>query len=451
MEEDMHEITKNIYPAPSARLELPTDVHKLPNGNVLVADGGYWTGDGSEIIEIDLKGNIVWTYDKDLSFAHGARILSNGNMVIVDTGNNRLVEVTRKGEEVWSSDEWDNGTGQLSDGSHLDYPNDVEVVENENFLVTDRNNNRAVEVNRNGVVIRAFNNLNHPHNADPSPKGTILVASSDDNVVMELSRDGDVLWTSEDKLDLSWPRDFDWVDENFFLIADSRHHRVLIVDRAGNVEWAYVTERLSQPYDADYLPNGNVLFSDQRHFRLVELNPGGNIVWSFCNFFRTTPIYENLANGCFERLDQDTGAPIGWLRCLLNAEGMPKFFVDASAGKEGRTSLVLKSSGKGAVWWQQTVDVVPGKTYGLSGNIRCVEAAGGAAIQVAFLDTYGGFIHEVKELPGTKSISDTTDWVARDLEIEAPKEATAADIRLVLMGQGTAWFDDINFDLLAWV
>ena len=189
----MHEITKNIFPAPSARLELPTDVHKLPNGNVLVTDGGYWTGDGSEILEIDRIGNIVWAYDKGLSFAHCTRILSNGNLLVVDTGNNRLVEVTRSGQVVRSSEEWSRGTGQLSDGSQLDYPNDVEVIENETYLITDRNNNRAIEVNREGIIKRAYNNLNHPHNADLSPKGTILVTSSDGNLALELSRDGDIL------------------------------------------------------------------------------------------------------------------------------------------------------------------------------------------------------------------------------------------------------------------
>jgi hypothetical protein len=446
----MQEITENIYPAPSSRLELPTDVHKLANGHVLVTDGGYWTGDGSEVLEIDLKGNIVWQYGKGLSFAHGARILSNKNLIIVDTGNNRLVEVNRDGQELWSSDEWGNGTGKLSDDSHLDYPNDVEIVEVENFLITDRNNNRAVEVTKEGLVLATYSGLNHPHNADPSPHGTILVASSDDNAVMELSRAGDLLWSSKDLLELSWPRDMDFVDENRFLIADSRNHRILIVNRKGKIEWEYRTEKLSQPYDADILPNGHVLFSDQRRFRLVEVDIGGNIVWSFSNFYRNIPVETFLINGRFDRLDTDTGAPLGWLRCLLNAEGMPRFYVDCSGGFEGRTSLALENSGKGAVWWQQTVDVTPGGLYRLSANMKCKETGGGAAIQVAFVDTYGGFVHEVKNLPGTKSVTGTTEWVSRDLEIEVPREATAADIRLVLIGQGTAWFDDITFDHLVW-
>jgi hypothetical protein len=447
----MHEITQNIFPAPSARLELPTDVHRLPNGNILVTDGGYWTGDGSEILEIDRIGNVVWLYDKGLSFAHCARILSSGNLLIVDTGNNRLIEITRSGQVVWSSEEWDNGSGQLSDGSHLDYPNDVDIIGDESFLITDRNNNRAIEVNRDGIVKRSYDNLNHPHNADLSPKDTVLVSSSDDNLVLELSRGGDILWSSQDILKLSWPRDLDWVDEDRLLIADSRNHRILIANRKGKVEWEYVTEKLSQPYDADYLPNGNILFSDQRHFRIVELNPGGNIVWSFSNFFRTAPIQGKLVNGRFDQLDSATGAPIAWLRCLLNAEGESTFFVDTSGGKDGRSSLVLENSGSGAVWWQQTVDVVSAKTYRLSGNIKCRDVTGGTQIQVAFLDTYGGFIHEVKLLPGTESVSGTTDWTARDLEIKTPKEATAADIRLILVGQGMGWFDDIKFDPLPWV
>jgi len=266
-----------------------------------------------------------------------------------------------------------------------------------------------------------------------------------------MSGDGQVLWRSKEKVSLSWPRDMDWVDDERFLVADSRNHRVLILNRNGRIEWEYVTERLSQPYDADYMSNGNVLFSDQRHFRVVEVDRGGNIVWSFCNFYRNVPLFEYLTNGRFDQVDAGTSAPIGWLRCLLNAEGAPVFYIDSAGGQEGRASLGLQNTGGGAVWWQQTVIVEGGKTYRVGGNIKCKKAAGGAAIQVAFLDTYGGFIHEVKQLPGTKSVSGSSNWTPRELEIEAPGDATAADIRLVLMGKGTGWFDDIFCDVLAWL
>ena len=155
-------------------------------------------------------------------------------------------------------------------------------------------------------------------------------------------------------------------------------------------------------------------------------------------------------NGRFDQLDSATGAPISWLRCLLNADGACTFFVDTSGGKDGRSSLVLKNSGSGAVWWQQTVDAVPNKAYRVSGNIKCKDVAGGAQIQVTFLDTYGGFIHEVKLLPGTESVFGTTDWTALGREIKVPKEATAADIRLILVGYGMGWFDDIKFNPLPW-
>ena len=111
--------------SPPGRLDWPTDVERLPNGNTLITDAGYWSGQGSEIIEVDLLGNIVWRYDKDVRFAHSAKLLPNGNILVTDTSNNRIIEINREGRIVFSSQDWDNGSGKLSDGSELFYPNDV--------------------------------------------------------------------------------------------------------------------------------------------------------------------------------------------------------------------------------------------------------------------------------------------------------------------------------------
>ena len=66
--------------SPPGRLDWPADVERLPNGNTLITDAGYWSGQGSEILEVDVLGNIVWKYDKDLRFAHSAKLLPNGNI-----------------------------------------------------------------------------------------------------------------------------------------------------------------------------------------------------------------------------------------------------------------------------------------------------------------------------------------------------------------------------------
>ena len=97
-------------------LEFPCDVERLPNGNTLITDAGDETGLGSEVIEVDALGNLVWNYSEGLRFAHSAKRLENGNTLISDTSNDRIFEVNNEKEIVFSSDDWDNGSGKLSDG-----------------------------------------------------------------------------------------------------------------------------------------------------------------------------------------------------------------------------------------------------------------------------------------------------------------------------------------------
>src|SRR4030066_265515 len=103
-------------------VEMPLAVERLPNGNTLIADAGDEAGFGSEIVEIDPVGNIVWNYNEGLRFAHSGRRLRNGNTLITDTTNNRLVELTPDKKIAMNSDHWSGGTGEPSDGSHLPSP-----------------------------------------------------------------------------------------------------------------------------------------------------------------------------------------------------------------------------------------------------------------------------------------------------------------------------------------
>jgi hypothetical protein len=106
----MNDLRNTQAYSPPGRLDWPTDVERLPNGNTLITDAGYWSGQGSEIIEVDLLGNIVWRYDTGLRFAHSAKLMPNGNILITDTSNNRIIEVNRNGQLIFSSDEWSGGT-----------------------------------------------------------------------------------------------------------------------------------------------------------------------------------------------------------------------------------------------------------------------------------------------------------------------------------------------------
>jgi len=439
--------------SPPGMLDWPCGVERLSNGNTLITDGGYWSGFGSEILEVDPLGQIVWRYSDGLLFSHSAKLTKKGNILISDTWNNRVLEVTREGEIVWTSDNWSERTGKLNDGSHLFYPNDAEETEKGTYLISDRNNNRMVEVTREGEIVWQYKKLRHCHDADRLKNGNTLVASSDENKVIEVDREGNIVWSYGDGTPnvLNWPRDADRLPNGNTLITDSKNNRVIEVDKKGNIVWSYYLGFFGMPYEADRLPNGNTLISIQQRRLIIEVDLSGSIVWFFRNFYRNN-IKPSLLNGDFEEKDpSDKNSPLGWTKCYLLSESSPcKFSWEKNVSFKGSRSISIEYRGTGSCWWQQTVRVRPGGLYRLTDAIKTQNLDGFAQTQVAFLDSMGGFFIYVADLPGTKPRKGTSGWEEASLEIRAPREATAADIRCIVIGNGKAWFDDISFEELPW-
>jgi len=441
------------YDSPSGMLDWPCGVERLPNGNTLIADAGHWSGKGSEILEVDRLGNIVWQWSGGVIFAHSAKLMKNGNIIISDTGRDRVLEINRKGKVIWSSEQWNGGTGRLSDGSHLWYPNDVEETSRGKLLISDRNNNRMVEVDKQGNIIWEYSKLKHCHDADRLPNGNTLVASSDENKIFEIDPEGNVVWSYGDGSPemLYWPRDADRLENGNTLIADTKNNRVIEVNKNGKIEWAFTMKYCAQPYEVDRLINGNTLISVQQRRIILEVDYSGNIIWQFRNYLQGH-IQEYLQNGDFEQeAYYGAGYPAYWTKCPLLCESkIPILYWDSKVCHSGTHSIGVEYNGPGSVWWQQTVRVSPGKLYKLTDWIKTSGLEGFAQTQVAFLDQWGGFLTHAELLPGTKPRKGNSDWNSDSIEIRAPEEATAADIRCMVIGKGKVWFDSLTFEEVPW-
>ncbi len=448
----MHELRNTQGYSPPGRLDWPTDVERLPNGNTLITDAGYWSGQGSEIIEVDLLSNIVWRYDTGLRFAHSAKLLPNGNILITDTSNNRIIEVNRNGQLIFSSEEWSGGSGTLSDGSRLSYPNDAHLMPSGSFVITDRNNNRVVEADRKGKIIKQFKNLKHPHNGEFLPNGNLLFANSDANRVQEVDLTGKIVWSYGDSPleNLNWPRDADRLSNGNTLITDSKNHRVIEVTPEKEIVWTYQMDKHGHLYEADRLSNGNTLISVQQRYKAIEVDPAGNIVWSFKNFYRPEPLFSELKNPDFEQ-EAFPGAkfPAGWYTCDLVSEGGANFIWDAQIRHSGNHSIGVEYANPGAVWWQQIVQVKPEQNYRISGYIKTEALDGFSQIQLSFLDEEGCSLHAIRQLPGGKQFQGTNDWTKDVFECRSHQEATALEIRLMVVGKGKVWFDEFTLEAIA--
>ena len=98
------------------------DVDLLSNGHILVTEGGsFGVGIGSGVYEIDRSGEIHWSYDQGLLWAHDADRLPSGN-TLIGSGLG-IIEINPNGNTVWSYPE---GLAPIPAGgeviTHVDSP-----------------------------------------------------------------------------------------------------------------------------------------------------------------------------------------------------------------------------------------------------------------------------------------------------------------------------------------
>jgi hypothetical protein len=144
-------------------------VRKLDNGHYLVAH----EGDGM-VREYDDKGKVVWSYTLDLDGrdrapghdGHGTEVfgalrLKNGNTLIAGGNNNRVIEVNRKGEIVWSV-----GPNELP-GIRLFWVTTLELLPNGHVVIGNTHagpdNPQLIEVthDKEKRVVWTFKDWNH--------------------------------------------------------------------------------------------------------------------------------------------------------------------------------------------------------------------------------------------------------------------------------------------------
>ena len=426
-------------------LEYPCSVQRLSNGNTLITDAGDESRRGSEIIEVDLCGQIVWSYRNELVFAHSAERQENGNTLITDTTNNRVIEIDASGQALFSSENWGGGTGRLSDGSHLEYPNDAHRVTGGRLLITDRNNNRCLICTDDGQVLWDFSRgLRLPHNADLLPSGNVVIADSDQNRVIEVNGDKEIVWTygdNEGDEKLTWPRDADRLPNGNTLVCDSKASQVFEIDSERRILWRFAVPYFANFYDADKLDNGNVLITDQQHARVIEVDRYGHIVWEFRNKRLDIPVYSKLHNGFFKEFHTD-GVPVGWTLYNRFSEGTGCIVRYSDTGDSCPCGLQFDSAGqRGVLCLIQIVGARPGRRLQFGGQIRAEGIGDGSfcSFQLVFRDAYGGITQDAADAPKGTLVTGTSDWVHDTVEAIAPDEAVSVEARVIITGPGIAW------------
>jgi hypothetical protein len=206
--------------------------------NVLITDK-----DNNRVIEVDRNKNIVWSYggtegfgDNQLNKPNSAVVLSDGNVLIADGINNRLIEVNKDKSIVWKY-----GCSELSIAEKCLYGNGPGFLRNPNYatelsngdlLITDSENNRIIEINKSDDVVWEYKSgLNIPQSANPTDNA-ILIANYRNNNVLKVSKDKQVIW---EMAGLKLPTFATLTKTGTILIADSYNNHIIEVDNNKNI------------------------------------------------------------------------------------------------------------------------------------------------------------------------------------------------------------------------
>ncbi|GIW21256.1 MAG: hypothetical protein KatS3mg068_0263 [Candidatus Sericytochromatia bacterium] len=168
-----------------SNLLRPRSAIYIPNGNILISDMG-----NKRILEVDKKNKIVWEYNQNMDKPSYSIRLTNGNTLITDTGYSRILEVSPDKKVVWwysgivqknnPSNDFNNGidfnypidyrniksTAQeepyTNPGNDLLFPRQAIKLNNNNILISDTGNNRIIEVSKDKKIVWELNNLFRP-------------------------------------------------------------------------------------------------------------------------------------------------------------------------------------------------------------------------------------------------------------------------------------------------
>lgn len=246
----------------------------------------------NRVLKTDRKGNIPWKYgdseNQKLLRPNFAELLLNKNVLISDTDLHRVIEVNIETNEIV----WQYGTdGIPGDGpNQLNKPRSAIRLQNGNTLITDQGNTRVIEVNPNHEIVWEFggvSNLGGPFYAIRLRK-TTLITDWTNHVVIEIDNQSkNIIWqygTSKKSGNtpgfLSYPEYATKLINGNTLIADTRNNRILEVNKEGQIVWQF-SEKLNAPTFVKRMKNDQTLILHAANRQMLEVDKEGKLIWKY--------------------------------------------------------------------------------------------------------------------------------------------------------------------------
>ena len=246
-------------PNPDAR-EIH-DIQMLPNGNVLFQTG-YTT-----VVEVSRDKQTVWKHESKPKAGYDGKVeihsyqrLKNGLTLIAESGNSRLIEVDKADKIVKEIP-----LTVVKSNAHRD-TRMVRKLDNGNYLVCQEGEGKVREYDAKGKIVweytldlndRPRSNGHGPEGhgvevfgAIRLPNGNTMIAGGNNNRVFEVTREGKVVWSVDQK-------------------------------ELPGITFAWMTT-LQQ------LPNGNLIIGNTHagpeNPQLIEVTRDKKVVWQFKDF-----------------------------------------------------------------------------------------------------------------------------------------------------------------------
>jgi len=187
-------------------LQRPFDALELSGGGMLIVDRAETQGEG-RVFRVDSSLKVVWQFGGTSGPGAGevfdpftAEPLPGGRTLVADSLGYRIIEIDDATEQIiWSYGEFKvPGSG----AGHLNRPHSAERLASGNTLICDSENQRVIEVSRDkkivwsygtGVAGSAAGQLKNPNSARRLADGDTVICDSDNNRVIEVDKSGHIV------------------------------------------------------------------------------------------------------------------------------------------------------------------------------------------------------------------------------------------------------------------